>query len=478
MSEPLTEAVLEYEADPSASSGLDRSTIDRIQSLLEQGALDDATTLLDDSLREEGSGTALRALRAKLDYLAGHFSSAALRYAAVAAEAEDIPALRIDEALCLLRASRHDDAFEVLFGLLSRGVQSPRLWGYLGVALEHRGQHREAAAAYLAGGHATAAQRMRRRKLDSMLAREGAARLDEDELVSSAALPASEVAPATRGIEALRDANQRTSPPEPFAHGGLTELPHSFGDHLADTSSEAPGPTGPRPARTLLDLTLASLLVVPADVPWSRHESGLVCASAAAEGPIYYDTRAFVARARPSAESPGPAGASKGFTKAEAGRVVLGPRGAGETLHLLDLAGEGLVVHDRYVVAFDVPGTVGAGMPVRHAAPWPLEMLEFSGEGMLVLGLPETLLTYDVRSGDHFELRAASLIGWAGELEVTLDDEPAPAGDDRLRRILGDDPSARGDARRVRFSGNGTVLLLTRPFALTSPMIPRAGGSR
>ncbi|RYZ68015.1 MAG: hypothetical protein EOP08_01495, partial [Proteobacteria bacterium] len=285
------------------------------------------------------------------------------------------------------------------------------------------------------------------------------ARLGEDEL-SAGSLPAASLgAPATRGVEALRDTNQRTSPPAPFDTGGLTEMPRTFSELLSDGGSRAPAAAERRPPRTLLDLTLATLLVVPADEPWSRHESGLVCASATAESPVYYDTRAFVARSRSVDATHAHLGASKGFTKADTGRLVLGPRGSAEVEQVQDLVGETLVVHDRYVVAFDVVGE--GGMPVRHTAPWPLEMLQFSGEGMLALGLPQEFLTYDVRSGDHFELRAASLIGWAGELEVSLEDDPG-----------------QGSARRVRFSGNGTVLLLTRPFDIISSMIPRPAGAR
>ena len=473
MSEPLDEAQLDDDPAPSGATSLERATMERAEQLLAAGELEAAATLLDETLREEGGGLAIRALRAKIDYAGGNFSSAAARYAGVAIEAEEIPSLRLNEALCFLRADRFDEAFAVLFGLLTRGIQSPRLWGYLGAALEHRGQYQEAGAAYLAGGYSVAARRMRRRKLDSTLVRAGAPGLEQDELsVPAEHAPSSspDGAPgATRGVEALRDGNQQTSPPVRFeshahthTHTDRTELPRSFANLLSEPELHA-APTGEaRPPGTLLDLTLATLLVVPADEPWSKHPSGLVIASAAPATPVYYDTRAFVARsAAAEPHSMRGSSASKGFTKLDLGRILLGPRADGETLHLLDLAGESVIVHDRYVVGFGAAHAHGGGVPARHEAPWPLEMLRFSGEGMLVLGLPDAILTYDVRSDDDFELRAASLIGWAGELEVFLD------GD-----------AAAGASRRVRFAGNGTVLLLTRPFATTSPIIPRLAGQR
>lgn len=428
-SDPLSEPALEVEAEQDSSNALERATIERVRAMVANGELDDAITFLDDTLREDGGGLALRALRAKLDYAGGDYSSAAVRYASVAVEAEEIPALRLNEALCLLRAGRHDDAFAVLFRLLTRGIQTPRLWGYLGVALEQRGQYQDAAAAYHAGSYTAAAKRMRRRKLDSSLAR------DEDEPLEQS---------ATRGIEALRGQIQRTSPPEQLATNGVTDAPHSFANLVANGAGDAEPLHAPR---TLLDLTLASLLVVPEDLQWSHHSSGLVSATARADAPFYYDTRAFVARARVAEVAP-PSGATKGFTKIDSGRVVLGPRQDGEVLQLLDLAGESLVVHDRYVVAFAVET---GDMPVRHSAPWPLEMLQFSGAGTLVLGLPDSVLTYDVRGGDEFELRAASLVGWAGELEAIVDAD--------VNRASG----------RVRFAGNGTVLLLTKSHTTTSP---------
>lgn len=453
-SDPLSEALLEDDAAASLSSGLETAAMQHVQQLCVEGHLDAAIAHLDDRLREDGGGLALRALRAKLDYMAGHYASAAVRYATVAAEAEDIPSLRLNEALCLLRAARHDDAFAVLFRLLTRGVTGPRLWGYLGVALEHRDQYQDAAAAYHAGGYTLAARRMRRRKLDSTLVSAGAARLAQDELASTEESPAREdqLAQQTRGIEALRDPNRRTAPPTRFeTDHGVTDMPRSFAGLLSEpeAADEQDGDT--RPPRTLLDLTLAALLVVPTAAPWSRHRSGLICASAPLSVPIHYDPRAFVARASASGSRRADA-TIKGFATARDGRVVLAPRTAGETLHLLDLGGETLVVNDRYVVAFDASRGDGSLGPNRYEAPWPLEMLRFSGEGMLVLGLPEEFLTYDVRSGDDFELRAASLVGWAGELVVSLDGEGAP--------------TSAPSHQRVRFAGNGTVLLLP----MTSPM--------
>lgn len=459
MSDPLSEALLDDDdSRPFVSSGLERAAIDRVQQLVAEGSLDEATSFLDESLREEGGGLALRALRAKLDYVAGHYSSAAVRYASVAIEAEEIPSLRLNEALCLLRAARYDDAFGVLFRLVTRGMQSARLWGYLGVALEHRGQYQDAGAAYLAGGYPEAAHRMRRRKLDSTLAREGAERLERDELATGERhdQPEGHGAQETRGIEALRDPNQRTSPPARFeTDRGVTEMPRSFAGLLVEPESGHDGDA--RPPRTLLDLTLAALLVVPTDTAWSRHPSGVVCASVPPSAPVHYDPRSFVARSSAGSRSDA-AATNKGFAKLGAGRIVLAPRHDAETLHLLDLAGETLVVSDRYVVAFAAP----EGGPLRHEAPWPLEMLRFSGEGMLVLGLPDAFVTYDVRSGDDFELRAASLVGWAGELTVALDG----------------DGTVAPPHRRVRFTGNGTVLLLTRSLSATSSMIPHSAGHR
>ncbi len=459
-SDPLSKGLLD-DAILSVSTGLERATIERVQRLVADGNADQATALLDESLGEEGGGLALRALRAKLDYLAGDYSSAAARYASVALEAEEIPSLRLNEALCLLRAARYDEAFVVLFRLVTRGVTNARLWGYLGVALEHRGQYQDAGAAYLAGGYAEAAHRMRRGEL----VREGAGGRPQDELAADEdeddiAKPESHAAQETRGIEALRDPNRRTSPPARFeTDPGLTEMPRSFSGLLVEPEITHDGDRESRPARTLLDLTLAALLVVPSDAAWSRHPSGLVCASVPPSGPVHYDARSFAACSSAGSRATA-AGTNKGFARLSEGRILLAPRHEAETLHLLDLAGENLVVNDRYVVAFDAPD--GEGGPFRHEAPWPLEMLTFSGEGMLVLGLPDTFLTYDVRSGDDFELHAASLVGWAGELAVTLDGDGAMA------------PSSR----RVRLAGNGTVLLLGRSFSATSSMIPRSAGQR
>jgi hypothetical protein len=239
--------------------------------------------------------------------------------------------------------------------------------------------------------------------------------------------------------QALRDESRRTAPP--------TAAPASFepgspvyGTDVVPASEPAPA------ARSLLDATLGAL-VVPGESAWSQHETGLVLALASSAAPVSFDPRALVARAGGAAPQPG----SHGFSRATAGRLMLGPRTPGELVQLLDLAGESLVVQDRFLAAWGAEPAAGPqAAPVRHPAPWPLELLELSGPFRVVLGLPQPFLAYDVQHGDDFEIRTSVLVGWAGDLDVSLVS-----------------PASLASAT-ARFAGNGTVLFLPGGSAATS----------
>lgn len=211
-----------------------------------------------------------------------------------------------------------------------------------------------------------------------------------------------------------------TAPPSSPVDTAMTEVPKSFASMMEpDRSSKRP--------RAVLEATLAAL-VVPDEGAWWKHPSGMVCSPADSTAAVSFDPRAFVAHAG-AARAAGLG--THGFSRAERGRVMLGPRRAGELLELLHLDGEALVVRDRHVVAW------AGRSPRRHEAPWPLELLEFAEDAVLVLGLQRPFVTYDVR-GDIFELRTDTLIGWAGSFVVRAE-------------------SADG---HTRLEGDGTVLFL------------------
>lgn len=226
--------------------------------------------------------------------------------------------------------------------------------------------------------------------------------------------------------QALREESRRTAPPT-AAPSSLSALqPESLGLTVAEENG----------MRTLLDATLSALLV-PGESTWLEHTSGLVCVEARPERPVSFDGRGLVARSGGALTT----AATQGFSRTSAGRVMLGPRVPGEQLQLLDLAGERLIVQDRYVLAWSAPAS-DTSSPLRHPAPWPLELLAFGGQATLVLGLPQSFLAYDVHPGDDFEVRPASLVGWAGDLDVRLDGAPGLT------------------SKPARFSGNGTVLFV------------------
>lgn len=444
---PLDESAL---SEHGAVKPSERQTFAEASRAVRDGKPQEAAALIDAKLEAEGGvgSLSLRALRAKLDYLMKDYVTAAERYADVANEAEDMPSLRLNQALCLLRAERWEQAFTVLFRLLSQSrrqgnehANEARLWGYLGVALEHMGRREDAETAYLAGGYDPAARRVRRARLHF-------------KLVTTDAPPAPPH--ATLDVHTMAPRSNETSLPGPSAvsRTGDTALPpsshgaesaaHEAADHAEEEMvlSERPSLL-PKP---LLDTTLASLFVAQGGAPLSRHPSGLVRGIARHDAPLAYDPRARFATSEDIAEVDSTpyafrAGGRHGFLRALSGVLLLRPREPGETLHLLELGDEVLTLDDRFVAAFDARLTTG-----RDSAPWPLEMLSFHGNGVVVLGLPEPFLSFDLRDSQRFEVPAAAVVGWIGELTASTTAE-------------GPNPWLLP----LRFQGNGTLLFLPTP---------------
>ncbi len=439
---PLEGALLEH----GAAKASERQTMSDAARAVREGRIQDAAALLDAKLEAEGGASlALRALRAKLDYLAKDYTAAAARYSDVATDADDMPSLRLNEALCLLRAERYDQAFGVLFRLLAQQarkegerVTDARLWGYLGVALEHMNRREDAETAYLAGGYDPAARRVRRQRLHFKL------------VTPDGSLP-TDVAPP------MPAPNQTRPPPSNQLEDTYTSHPLDsgarIGDAIASTSFAASSDEhvlSERPSllpKPLLDTTLASLFVAQGGAPLSRHPSGLVRGVARHDAPLAYDPRARFATSEDVADLDATpyafrAGGRHGFLRSLSGVILLRPRELGETLHLLELGDEALTLDDRFVAAFD-----GRLNTTRDPAPWPLEMLSFQGSGVVVLGLPEPFLSFDLHDSQRFEVPAAAVVGWIGSLSAT------PAGQGPNPWLL-----------PLRFQGNGTLLFLSKPL--------------
>lgn len=419
-----------------------------------EGRPHEAAALIDEKLEADGGAgsLALRALRAKLDYLMKDYVTAAERYADVAAGAEDMPSLRLNQALCLLRAERWDDAFGVLFRLLSQSrkgseqAHEARLWGYLGVALEHMGRREDAETAYLAGGYDPAARRVRRQRLHFKLVT--AEPHGAEAHAEGTALPASLI--AKTAMPAPREEFTSTDVAPPMETGPRTAPPPSGESGPSSGENEVEPPVhSERPSllpKPLLDTTLASLFVAQSGAPLSRHPSGLVRGIARHDAPLAYDPRARFATSEDAAEVDATpyafrAGGRHGFLRALSGVLLLRPREPGETLHLIELGEELLTLDDRFVAAFDARLTTG-----RDPAPWPLEMLSFHGNGVVVLGLPEPFLSFDLRDSQRFEVPAAAVVGWIGSLSA---------------QSVGEGPNPW--LLPLRFQGNGTLLFLPTP---------------
>ncbi len=119
------------------------------------------------------------------------------------------------------------------------------------------------------------------------------------------------------------------------------------------------------------------------------------------------------------------------------GQLVLAPP-PGSRLMPLEMDADVAFVVEDLIVAFDHTLLYDLGR-IRSSAGLATSLVRFRGDGVIVLGLDQPFLAFDIRGEDGVTLRTDSLIGWIGLLA------PEPV-------------EVPGGSSYVKFSGEGTVL--------------------
>lgn len=414
--------------------------VDRGSALLREGKPSDARELLEQAVRLAPEDATARHLLALSCFQVGHLERALLIYQALALELPGSSAAKLNLAVVLLKLGRASVARGLLSEIVASTPDHRRAWGYLGVALEQLGLVHEAEEALIAGHLTGAAKRLRQRHAELFAPHENDARPEVAENtrrtlpVNSAPERREAATPGWLKPAKLRPfAETLPPPPTPTASALLEEI--SFEQTLLPSLPQRVGGangTKAKPKRALsplLDNALSSLLVAPPEASVGLHPTGLLMVGLA-EGADAQDG-GFAARAdaihavagsvrrAPVAERP--------FVRLSGtGRVVLAPP-PGARLVPLALEGELAFMRESKVVAFDhallhdLAGSVEDEQGAHHA------LVRFRGDGVVVLGLEGSFVSFELSEGEGVSVRASSLVGWLGVLtheRVTSGDEP------------------------------------------------------
>ena len=485
----------DLDGDPSSASSCPETfarLIHRGSELLRDAQPALARDHLEEALRLYPHNPNARNLLALSFFQIGHLERALVLFETLLLDNPESAAAKVNLAVVLLKLGRASAARPLLEDVVRAFPDHHRAWGYLGVALEQLGLIGRAEEAFLAGHFGSAAKRLRERHPPTTPAPEGlpeatpaSARaavpshrrrtLPPDPWTNARPASSTNVSVSTlqRFVATIRppDVVRPTAPPEAASDAQRstskppTNMPSNDVEEISVEHTVSPlamlpppamshAPKQNRPAVPLLDAALSSLLVVPHEATVVAHPTGLVLVGLIA-GP---DTRegGFAARsdvvhafagplrrealARRPPPAPEPFRDGPPFTRVSGtGQLVLAPRPHTRLLPL-EMDADVAFLREDLVVAFDYALLSDLGR-MRRPSRKSVSLVRFRGDGVIVLGLDQPFLAFDVHGEETVTLRADSLIGWIGGLT------PEPPSDE-----------TDGDDDLFTFSGEGTVL--------------------
>jgi tetratricopeptide (TPR) repeat protein len=465
--------------------------------LLHDNRLLEAQSELEYALTLEPSDARTQGLLAIVYFRSGFYARAINTYRVLLRERPNDPTLRLNVALCYLKTGQSQGARIELEALVMENVSDRRAWGYLAVALERLGYVEQAREAFEHAGQFDLAQRMFERSASMRPARlpdvpheaspvaggrpyrsksptfddldggELSIDLVHAEREQLAPTPATSInpsvsvsipAPSPSPIASVAPlpALAAAAPPRldtlgwgtapradatPRAWLEAPPLSNFIADARVERLGDAHGVTllGTRLARVEVDSVLS-----PAGFAFRlealRSYSGTLNA-----GILQRQSRADAPPAHESAgDSFGGIGTPFASIKGP-GQVMLAPRTSQRVL-AFTLHDEIVFFREEALLGFDLSlhyenGRLGLGGS-GDAAP----LVQFKGDGTLLLELSTDLLALEVKSGG-LTVRKEVVIGWVGRLlPSALSAQEAPAGQ---RGLIG-------------FSGEGTVLVAAK----------------
>ncbi len=377
--------------------------------------------------------------------------------------------LMINLALCYLKTGQSPAARSVLEELVQLVPEHRRAWGYLGLAYERLGDFEKAEQSFERAGHAAMARRMAQMRPQNSLpppsetepnrAEQAAIRataavafqeLDSGELSFALAEPAMRRTESGTWRAVEIGAAVRTSPSVPPPPPAAAPAP------AAHASEPAASPAPMRPPRPFGDVVRDGHLVPAQTDTVTMHPSGLVLVQpsdselAVRMGAVRsysgtLQTSILERQTRtPSSEPFGGLGAPLMRMK-HGGPVLIGPRAA-HRLVPVQLAGDIVFLREDVVLGFELRLTYENGR-LTFGEGETLAVVQFRGEGAVLLELLDPIVALDVTSRRSVVVRRESIVGWQGRL---------------LPRALPMSEAPSGQRGLLSFSGDGAVLLSGR----------------
>lgn len=413
-------------------NGLDEagggSAHQRVLDLIACGAFERARDLAARSVVAAPKDPVLRGLLARAHVHLGAIDVAEAILREVVAECPDDLPTRVSLALVLLRRGAAEEAEGQLRHVVTVCPEHERAWGYLGVALELLGRVAEAQHALMAGNH--------HRALKGMVARHT---LPAAQAMSSASATLVPRVPAV----ALPDMPMfsETLRPAPISEiEADNELPAAA---LLEQSVDPP---------TILDVALSALIVLSDEPRVRSHPSGLLTVALRSTPEIDVT---FCARESSLKATVGVLRyqhfihAQTTFTNvAGAGHLVLAPSD-GARLMPLQIDEDTAYVRADHLAGYESKLLFDTAL-VRLGKGRTLPLVQFRGNGVVVLELERPLIALDVRLSQVVVAEGA-LLGWLGQLK------PEQEGAD-----------SAGAGHAIVLRGEGTVLLFG-PRVAVSP---------
>jgi hypothetical protein len=397
----------------------------------------EAKSELEHALTLEPNDPRGRGLLAVVYFRLGLYARAIGLYEALLLEQPDEAALRLNLALCQLKAGKAQAARAELQRIVDADSDHVRAWGYLGLALERLGQVDEARHAFERAGEQDMAQRMVQRGAKpvhsfelgsvprSAVAQGSATFEDLDAGELNLALAATSDAPVAppRRLDTLGWGAPRTAASATWLE------PPTLTDLVTDVrvpSSKGVFVLGTRLARAELDASAVGFAI---RLDSLRSYSGTASPEILSQqGRAGGDGETFGGIGTPFLSMKGP------------GHILVGPR---SSLRLLAVELQDQVVFFRrdVLLGFELSLSYENGrLPLGDGD---AALVQLHGDGAVLLELPCDLIATDVRVG-QLTVRKENIVGWVGRLlPRTLDVGEAPCGQRGL----------------IAFSGEGTLLL-------------------
>ncbi len=380
---------------------------------------------------------------------------------------------RVNLGLCYIKTAQHQPARETLEEVIRRDPNHTRAWGYLGLVFERLGEYAKAQAAFDKANQPHLARRMQQ-LLDDLASSPSEPPPAQDELRRAAAdaveeLDAEEAGPFSRAdpsasLDPSRSGRWRAHEPgqEPVPPRSTpprrTSLVGRFGPAVpsvpppAELSQPPAAPSGSLPPSSLVQAAAleppdhsrarihrSTSAVVRVEVGFAARHNALVGLSP--------DDRAFrssaILRRARGRESEEAFGGGPGWSMLEGAGFVTLVAARERVLTLLDLKGEFVYLRESAAIGFDSSVRYENGR-LPGSASDPVPMVQFSGQGLLVMETERRPTSVLVSADRQVMLRAERVLGWTGRL---------------LAHPVEPDASPTHTTGFVAFSGDGAVLI-------------------